>query len=524
MKYEVTSPEGITFEVEAPKGASQEDLFEFAQSQPAYQEALENKRITGLGPVDATVEAVKNIPSSAAGVGSDIWSMLSNPVETAKSVGGLATDVLRKYGPFGGRSAEEVPSVSALGEFASERYGSPEALKRTLVKDPVGAAMDVAGVAGLGGTVIPKLGKVASAIDPISNVARLAKAPIKATGKLAEALATQGVGRPSALKKIASEARRTPIIGDLPPGAAAMRGQDSLTRIMEDSMQVVRDMHRRKVADYKAGIKGVKADKTKLNFSDVDDALNQFRSETTLKGVSKLDDVDQRHLANMQKTVDDWKKNPELHDAEGFDFLKQRIDAMNISPTEHPQAFRLKTRLRNEVKDTIVKQVPDYKDVMKAYEDASKQIGALEKELSLGNRANVGTRLNKLQSIMKDSATDYRIDLARSLDNQGMNITDRIAGQSLKDIVPPGVVSKLNPFAGVGGGYVLGGPAGAAAGAVLTSPRLMGEGARASGILARLGDKAASAMGLQTRMPNIVSHGAFQSGRLNEEIKKRKRK
>ena len=69
-------------------------------------------------------------------------------------------------------------SLKATGQFFADRYGSPEALKYTLARDPVGALADVAAVGSLGAGAAAKVpaltkaattaGRVFEAVDPVN--------------------------------------------------------------------------------------------------------------------------------------------------------------------------------------------------------------------------------------------------------------------------------------------------------------------------------------------------------------------
>jgi hypothetical protein len=125
---------------------------------------------------------------------------------------------------------------------------------------------------------------------------------------------------------------------------------------------------------------------------------------------------------------------------------------------------------------------------MKAYSDATEQIKEVEKALSLGKKASVDTATRKLQSLMRDNVqTNYgqRTSLARDLQRiGGTEFMPGLAGQALSSPVPRG----LQSIATVPSSYLAygaGGIPGAAANLALSSPRLMGEAAFATGLASR---------------------------------------
>jgi len=195
------------------------------------------KKIESSQEFSAT-QMVRNIPSSAIQYGKDIATAVTNPIDTAAALGNvgigsamLAGDFIRESLPEGmqqgiaafperqpqtsipktpiqgimqapgilqslmGSALKGAPdpreSARQVGSAISDRYGSIEQAKQTLMTDPVGALADVSGVLTGGGSLISrapgivgKAGTVAQkagiAMDPI-NAAVVA--PVKAAGK-----------------------------------------------------------------------------------------------------------------------------------------------------------------------------------------------------------------------------------------------------------------------------------------------------------------------------------------------------
>jgi len=147
-------------------------------------------------------DLIGNIPASAAQAGEDILSTL-NPMnwpEMASTLGKTAAGGLAKrtremseqlpesagIKPYEKSEWEQYPE--ALGRYAKGRYGSPEAIKETLITDPAGAGLDLTGLLAGGGSMLAKsggmaekIGKAGMATDPINLMVGGAKT---AAGKL----------------------------------------------------------------------------------------------------------------------------------------------------------------------------------------------------------------------------------------------------------------------------------------------------------------------------------------------------
>lgn len=135
-------------------------------------------------PVDFSLgEMVSNIPGSAVQYGKDILHAVSNPADTAKAIGGLAQSVGNKLGRTAaelvhGQEMEPMPehseaAANAVGGAIKDRYGSVDAVKKTLMTDPVGALADVSGA--MMASRVPGVAKAAAAVEPMNAAVRSAR-------------------------------------------------------------------------------------------------------------------------------------------------------------------------------------------------------------------------------------------------------------------------------------------------------------------------------------------------------------
>lgn len=151
--------------------------------------------------------AIENFIPSAQQFGSDIFRAVKSPKQTAKAFGDLVSGTAQLLIP-GEQGEEDV--ARAFGKFMSDRYGSAEAMKRTLAEDPVGFAADlstfvtgvgaITGVAGKAGQlskiaqikkaadIVVKSGqgirRVGTALDPIGLASESARQIAKARGPI----------------------------------------------------------------------------------------------------------------------------------------------------------------------------------------------------------------------------------------------------------------------------------------------------------------------------------------------------
>lgn len=149
---------------------------------------------------ETLMEAGKNIPASTFTLIKDVASAVASPIDTAKSIGGLAVGLVQKLIP-GEQNQEAL--VDALVNNYAERYGSVEKATETFKKDPIGFLSDTAGLLLAGGGVIKGAGavtklnalktagtaivKTGAAIDPLIGASRVGKPIAKALKKSAGA-------------------------------------------------------------------------------------------------------------------------------------------------------------------------------------------------------------------------------------------------------------------------------------------------------------------------------------------------
>lgn len=134
-------------------------------------------------------EMAKNIPSSAYQYGADTVDAIVHPIRTAKAVGGLtkamALKAIRnyqeaKYGLEDAPAQENEAMADAAIDHYKGRYGSVNALKRTLMQDPVGALADASGVTSVGAAArIPRMAGIAAALEPVNVVSKTARTVAK---------------------------------------------------------------------------------------------------------------------------------------------------------------------------------------------------------------------------------------------------------------------------------------------------------------------------------------------------------
>jgi len=314
-----------------------------------------------------------------------------------------------------------------------------------------------------------------------------------------------------------------------PQFLANLRGEVPASDILEAAQSGLQTLKNQRKQAYEQGIQSTNKNQVFLDFKPIETTFQDTLKGLTVKGVggvsaSRVGDKTLKEVGQIKSVVDEWKRKPELHTAEGLDALKRRIDDL-YSNDMSKEAKSILTQTRGKVKQTIVKQDPNYAKTMRDYEESLGLERELEQALGLGDKTAVDTAVRKLQSLTRNNANtsyEYRKQLADILKKEaGVDLMPALSGQALNSVAPRGIQKVLPSFtagSGVMGALTLG-PAGLIPLATLPlqSPRVVGEGAYMAGKVAKpVLDLANSGTPEQRKLAKLLIMKAAQQGATNE--------
>jgi hypothetical protein len=465
------------------------------------QGLLHLKGQTEEAPRSAGDFVSRTLPESAKRAAGGLVDAVMHPIDTAKTLGLAAGGAIRAITPNSLKATQSIvqqmvgmnpeainapadQTAAAIGNVYKGRYGGLENVKRTLYEDPVGSAMDLSTVLGVGGGVAgalnaPKTASALSSASQITNPLSVIKPVVKAVGSGASTLIGE-LGTHTGTQSIKSAFKAGAAGGDeAAQFQSNLRGTVPMTDVLETAKQNIASMRAAKSAEYRTNIAAVSNDKTVLGFDGIDKAVSEAKATARFKGQvtnSRAADA----VDKISAAVDEWKKLPadQFHTPEGLDALKRSLGGIVEGlPFEERTARLAAGSIYNAVKNEITKQAPTYAKTMKSYSEASDLITEIERSLSLGNKAASDTAMRKLQSITRNNAnTNFsnRADLLNQLESSGgQNLMPALAGQSLNSVTPRGLgklAASVNVGAAISNPLYLG---------LLPfqSPRLMGEAA-----------------------------------------------
>lgn len=450
---------------------------------------------------DALTTGLMNVPASAGKFAGDIYSAVTSPVETAKSLGMVAAGGMKNLMPESvqkfissiasepGKIDQAVEMANAVGGEYAKKYGSVEGFKNAIATDPVGvmgdmsilltgggsAASKLPGIAGRAGEAVANVGRT---IDPLNVAVNAVSKP----AKLAEMLGSNALGLTTgAGAQSIREAAKAGAAGGTKADAflGQMRGNAPIEDVVATAKDALSEMYKTRSDAYKTGMGGVTKDKSVLDFAPIDAAVTKAENIGSFHGIPIRENAADA-LAAIRSKIDEFKAgDPAIfRTVEGFDKLKQAIsDIQQAQPYGSP-ARKVADEMYNAVKKEITTQAPAYAKTMGDYEQASALLKDIEGSLSLGKKANIDTSVRKLQSIMRNNAnTNYgrRADLGKQLEAAGADtLFPQLAGQMLSSATPRGIQGATSAL---GGAAALATNPAMLPGLALTSPRLVGEAA-----------------------------------------------
>jgi len=105
----------------------------------AFPPLAEGERVPEL---EIPARALENVPRSAANLAKGVYGLAKDPMALPKHLGRTMAGI---QDIVGGKETEEAEAARDIWGHLKERYGGYENIKRTMVEDPVGFGLEVAG-------------------------------------------------------------------------------------------------------------------------------------------------------------------------------------------------------------------------------------------------------------------------------------------------------------------------------------------------------------------------------------------
>lgn len=529
----------------APQQMSLDDLAMLApKGPPKAPEPAPAKPPIEAAPLswgDAAKSAASNAPSSALQLAKNVVQPFIHPIDTATGLKNIGSGLISKAeGAVGvhqdpAEKAEREASANAVGQFFADRYGGMDNVKHTLATDPIGMAADLSAILTGGETVLARAPGLAGRAGEAAGTVGRAVDPIRAAGNAASAIGTRVVepvvshtlGLRTGVGALPIRtAARTGYAGN-PAFVDALRGHTPQAAAVDMVQSALGQIRNERSQAYTAGMGAIRSDKTILDYTPINAAVQRIGDMVHFNGVVKSEDAANVYQKIADK-VQEWQSQPARTvntpngpmttlphwTPEGFDALKQAVGEIRQGTQQGTLSRTIADNAYNAIKSEIVRQVPEYARIMRDYAEASDHMKDLSRTFSLGERAAPDTALRKLQSVMRNNvSTNYgsRTRLMDDLSRHEPNLLPVLAGHTMSSPTPRSLSALTPAMEGVA---ALATHNPAIAGAILTSsPRLVGEAAHAAGRGVAAIEHAANAVGINSdSIPSLLAI-ANQAGR-----------
>tara|TARA_R110000823_G_scaffold649_1_gene2786 strand:- start:43 stop:1734 length:1692 start_codon:yes stop_codon:yes gene_type:complete len=458
-----------------------------------------------------------------------LFDKLKGAGETGLSIGSGLMSAIGSVPVWAGESAKDVVTgqpvesfETAFGDIMKAGTYQP---RTTAGQEYVGDVADLIGTSKIEGMIgLSPVGKTMPMSLKYASKAKApkVKAPKSEKGWLSEffGMTTGSGGRPL---KEAFEIAKKGTTEQIEAFNAAIKGNVNAQQTVSKAQDALRQIRKLVSIEYQANKTKLTKDKSVLNFDEIDESLIKIKEAGKFQGK-----VIKESTVKIQKEITDivnkWKKlDPKkYHTPEGIDALKQKIGDLYDTTKPFTNERRVVQEVYGSLGKTIRKNAPIYDDMMTSYEQGKNLIREIEDTFSMGERGGkpkpLDTQFRKLQSIMRDNVnTNFgeRFDLAKKLAELDPTLFPELSGQSLTSYVPKGQqrqVAAANALISLQQSF--GGNMLPLLGLPFQSPRLMGEGAKLGGQIAKYGTPIRDAANRAIINPaqGLLSQGAGLAG------------
>jgi len=384
----------------------------------------------GVGSL--ALKTIGNIPSSSFGLAKDVTTAVFNPIDTAKAVFGtvkgggtkLAREVSERIGfedtanrvP---QSPEEQQFVGVMN-FFKDRYGSLDAIKETVVEDPVGFLADAAALLTGGGTALKGAGTI-SKVSKVADVTRAGEALVKA-GQTIEPLNIAGAtaGKASDFTKKSLVGR---VASDIVPTGSKIKSGEVI-----------------KALDLTAGDVAKISEKTGNDITEFIIRKNVLKDAPDKIATALVDDV---QLPTMQLVRDEISKVKKLYSVDEASKLKQGLEVIQAGVGDIPGLEAVSDNIRALLskEEFTLSDFQAGKELIDSNSNIFSAFGDVKQSSQAKGLANIRQELRKFIEDEVSLNTDGTVDI-KALNNDvatSKEISDAIVNRETRSLTRQGL-------------------------------------------------------------------------------------
>ena len=433
--------------------------------------------------VEAGLKAAGNVLPSAYNLGKGVVGAITSPVQTAKGIGGIITDIGRKGTNLltdltGLGKKQETPSLNALGQayFGEEgRYGSREQALKTAIEDPFGVGADILGVISGGAGAV---GKTAALDKAISATGKLATKPVtSAFSGFGKAVTSTTKFGASQLTGLSPETIST-ITSDSKAFSAAQKAGTTRTDLAENVFDAVKKAQD-DISDLGSGYQAIRESGASVSLPDnwVTGQLDKFGLKFK-NGVVSADKTSATRnvtdINKIQEFVNNWGDAKTLTAEE---YLNMRSDLAELAKYDMSGKSNVARKFGQDVREGFLNsgdvrgQIEGLKDLDKTYAADRTFLNQIEKDF-----------IDKKTGNLKDGAASKVVNAINAANPERLARLEQLypgftqqakVVKALED-VENAMGLKVGAYtrAAVGAGAALTGNAPVVIGAILSAPEI----------------------------------------------------
>jgi hypothetical protein len=205
--------------------------------------------------------------------------------------------------------------------------------------------------------------------------------------------------------------------GGVPEFTDAMRGHSPVSEVVDMAETAVNNLTRERGNAYRANMTSTLADQTVLNTQPVMQSIQDAMDSVTYQGQA----VNQQAVQALRKVQRNVQKFDNLPGdtgriAAGLDAMKKSVGGIMEQYKPGSQPYRVVKQVYDSIGNQIRAQVPEYDAAMRAYTQASDQLGDLRRTFSINPNAAADTTARKLLSVTRNNVNTNYGERARLFD------------------------------------------------------------------------------------------------------------
>jgi hypothetical protein len=232
---------------------------------------------------------------------------------------------------------------------------------------------------------------------------------------------------------------------------AAMRGKITGNEIVDNTMDALQTLRDKRISEYQKNLSRITDEK--IDITPIKDKLSKLMKRYNIKttpegeldfsriamGKKGRDDIE-----DVVEILSDWGTKEGDTTALGLDVLKRQLDDF-YSPSSQARGFV--QSLKSDIRKTISREIPAYKEMTQGYSEATSLIKDMEAGLMLRKQGMTGRitadqTLRRLTSALRENF-ELRKDLLTVLgDRSGEDLLSQVGGYSASELIPRGLFGK----------------------------------------------------------------------------------